>query len=131
MTKAWIVLLSGAALLAAGCAPMDPEVGDDDFGVWDLDDDGYLGDDEFETAWDSKFAARDVDDSGYLEQDEWDVGLQANGTDYGAYDYRAWDVDDDGLVDPDEFATGAFETLDADADRRVGRDEWDQGIGVW
>ena len=121
MAKLSFLVLASASLALSACAPVGGEPGwDDEFGTWDLDDDGYLDDDEFGSAWGPTFDAWDEDDSGFLEEDEWDV----DGVDFEAGDFTAWDYDGDGRLNEDEFVAGGFGAYDADADERIGRAEW-------
>lgn len=120
---------------------------------WDRDDDNFIDENEFETAftetnyyqgWDEDdddlldenelyegtFDALDTDNDNYLDEDEWNT-MNKYFTDAGYNledDFEAWDDDDDELVAMDEYTTNLGETdvftdWDADDDNFVDEDE--------
>ena len=139
-----------ASFLMFGC--------DAGYEEWDTDDDNFIDENEFETAftetnyyegWDEDdddlldenelyegtFEALDTDNDNYLDEDEWTT-MNEYFTDAG-YDFDddldAWDDDDDDLVDVNEYTdnideTGVFDDWDADDDNFVDEDELTTGI---
>lgn len=125
MVIRWLAAVSCAGLAWTGCAPVGEDLGiDNDFGVWDTDDDGLLDDDEFGYSWGDTFDTWDEDDSGYIEESEWnEFGVGVNGD-----TFDTWDADNDGLLDDDEFADGSFGMMDNNGDGFLDENEWNTGL---
>jgi hypothetical protein len=75
--------------------------GDDNFEVWDTNDDNWIDENEFgagfdEAGWDDDEGAFDTfddDTNSYLDDDEF----------FDDEDFADWDVDADGILDDDEW----------------------------
>lgn len=88
-------LFSLAAAFGVGCAQdpgpevIEPGIAyNDQFEVWDTNDDGFLTEDEFGMGFDTW----DSDGDGRITEDE-----------LGAAGFDTWDLDDDGYIDDDEY----------------------------
>ena len=122
-----LYLLLLTPLVLVGCSNGTATVYDDPYGfdTYDLDDDGYLDDDEFYTGFGATpyYDDYDLDADGYLDDDEfYETGFD--------YDYGLYDDDDDGFLDDDEFYDGVYDTWDGDDDGLLDEDEFNVGFGA-
>lgn len=114
----------GLALPAAAADDTDYCVDYDSFY-----DDGYFEDEvideaEYAEIGDVWFDAWDVDDSGYLGEDEFTTCYDAIGWDPGD-SFARWDADDDQLLDEEEFLLeDSYDAWDADESDEVEATEW-------
>ncbi|WP_029035185.1 DUF7282 domain-containing protein [Salinimicrobium terrae] len=107
-----------------------PNTYQNNFDVWDVDDDGFLTADEFYT---TTFYITDADDDDFIDEDEWLIGYDSMYSAYIDDDFAAYDVDGDGFIEETEwFDTFAdsqwFEIYDVDDDSLVAYTEWDEGL---
>lgn len=98
------------------------------YGTWDLDNDGFLDEDEFTSSY---YEIWDLDDDGILEENEWDTAV----TDFNIVgaDWNAWDLDANGRLDMNEFKTGFssfnyFTDWDMDNDGLIRDREYTDGV---
>jgi hypothetical protein len=111
----WLAAALALATGLLGCAA-DPYVEveepgfdyDYDYAGWDLDDDGYIDEAEFD---DGVYASWDRDSDGRLEEDEYVTG-----------DFVAFDRDGDGCLDDDELDL-LYDDWDHDGDGHLDDDE--------
>lgn len=94
------------------------------FGEADMDDDGYLSEDEFNTGL---YGSYDADDDSLFSEEEQQVGFSMT------EDYGAWDSDADNALSEDEFGAGmtevgTFADWDADSDGLISEDEFGAGV---
>lgn len=101
------------------------------FDHYDADADGLLDETEVATA---TYGMMDLDDDGVLTVDEWDTWVDTRlGEAAVDLDVDAWDQDGDGIITRDEFddtaiATSLYADYDADTDGYYGRDEFGNAI---
>jgi hypothetical protein len=100
-------------------------------GVLDANDDGAIGQTEWEdagSAWGGEgaaFADLDADGGGSLDDPELVVAIQ-NGP-----HWSAWDADGDGALSEDEFHGAVFGAWDANDDDFVDESEWQANFDLW
>jgi len=90
----------------------------------DYFDDDLIDEDEFAEFGDFWYADWDIDDSGYVEEDEYTVCYDAIGWDVGD-SYTTMDLDDDGVLNEEEFfGEDAYDAWDLDDNDEIQTYEW-------
>lgn len=107
------------------------EATDEDFTSWDTDADGSLNQEEF---YGVTFGNADLDNDEMISEEEWNQGLENN---YGEFaeetDFDLFDEDEDGFLEMEEWNLGFddsewFNDYDADDDSLIDDDEWNDGF---
>lgn len=84
---------------------------------WDLDRDGLVSREEFDAGIGTSFEVRDLNDDGYLDEEE--TGEEEIGDVEGFghdYEWASMDIDRDGLIGRTEYGGRIFTTYDKDLD---------------
>ncbi|MFD2515971.1 EF-hand domain-containing protein [Pontibacter locisalis] len=98
------------------------------FEGWDLDDDGFLSEEEFTSSF---YQSWDTDNDNRISQNEWTKAMKDFRVDPA--DWTAWDTDGDGYLEMAEFETdfsmiGWYDAWDSDNDRQVTDREYTTGV---
>ena len=118
--------LSAALLLPAGAMAQE-------FGAWDADGDGVIGEEEWGAGFGgtSVFGDWDADGDGGIDEAEFATGVGAGGFDAAAFgDFAAWDLNGDGKLDPAEFDRGFFGFYDRDDVAGLSEAEFGEAAGL-
>ena len=107
-----------------------PLIYQDNFEVWDTDDDDMLSRDEFDT---TIFGFTDMNADEGIDQNEWNEGFANFFGNWTTDDFATFDTDDDDILSYDEwqetFADSPwYETYDADNDAFVTQAELNRGF---
>ncbi|HEX6983059.1 MAG TPA: hypothetical protein VF181_09885 [Balneolaceae bacterium] len=118
----FIVAMLGLFFIASPAAAQSCE-----FDEWDSNDDSFLDEDEFGTAFGEVgyYDDWDDDDDDTLSESEWEMGIDER---LGAYDsgvYSDWDINGDGNLSESEFREGLFDLIDDNNDGQIGDDDWE------
>ena len=105
---------------------------ENDFTIWDTDDDGYITTDEFDHNWDNEtfYEVWDLDRNNELSEEEWNAGVEnfyretLNWEENEYRDFTNWDTNEDGRLGENEFRDGHFNTWDEDRDGQVNEAEF-------
>lgn len=121
-------------ILALGGFSLQAQVADDDqtFTQWDVDRDGYIMDEEYDSFWreNNSFAEWDKNRNGSLDEKEWNMGVtryygsNENWQNNAYNSYALWDNDNDSQLDESEFREGNYNTWDVDRDGRIAEAEY-------
>lgn len=98
-----------------------------EYDEWDVNDDEYLDEDEFLTAYDDVgyYGTWDEDDDDALTLSEWEAGVDEHLDAFEPGNLNDWDEDGDGEISEDELHDGLFQLLDDDNDGLLGEDDWE------
>lgn len=93
-----------------------------DVGDWDVNEDGDITEEEYDSTYaeSGAFDRWDLDGDGVIVESEFD-GLEP-----GRETFERWDEDNDGLIDTEKLDTAVYGGFDLDEDGTVTRDEWDR-----
>lgn len=97
--------------------------------AWDLDDDGFLSEEEFTAGF---YQTWDLNKDGRISMGEWTRVLSDYGNGIDAADWQPWDTDGDGFVERVEFdadfaGMGWYGAWDKDGDGLITEQEYTTG----
>jgi len=142
MRKLIIPLLASSAALA-GCAvepaPVRPATAAEaaavcgSYGYVDVNNDGVISGDEWNTYRTSTYSFWDTDRDGKIDRDEFERCWRAGGfyrsayynPDYWSHYWTAFDANGDGFLSADEYwSSSAWSRIDRNANGRIDANEW-------
>lgn len=107
------------------------QTGNNDIAEWDADQDQNLNNDEF---YNSTFTTVDRNRDNSITEDEWNEGRNSIYGDYADNDdFNLFDTDDDGMIENTEWNEGFadsewFNSFDENDDELVDNNEWNSGL---
>jgi Ca2+-binding EF-hand superfamily protein len=101
---------------------------ENEFGVWDADDDGVISEDEFQAGIEKEGIWTDWDANQDKKLDEEEFTVSAENVGMTDLDFNAFDADDDGSVDGEEFQDGLFGAFDEDSSGFIETKEYQPGV---
>ena len=113
MTPHRLGSLAALCLSAALIAPAMAQ----EFGAWDANGDGVIGEEEWDAGFGgtSVFSDWDANGDGGIDEAEFATGVGAGGFDAAAFGgFSAWDANRDKRLDRAEFSRGVFGVYDRD-----------------
>jgi hypothetical protein len=131
-------LLAGSAALAA-CAEVPPPATVaaasvcGSYGYIDVNNDGYITGDEWNTFHTRTYGDWDLNHDGRVSQSEFETCYRGGGfyrtsyynPDYWNYYWRGFDANGDGYLSADEYwGASAWSTIDRNRNGRIDSDEW-------
>lgn len=142
MRKMIIMLLAGGAGLTACAmdpAPVRPATAAEaaaacgSYGYVDVNNDGFISGDEWNTYRTSTYSFWDTDRDGRIDRDEFEHCWRAGGfyrtayynPDYWTHYWTAFDANNDGFLSSDEYwSATAWSRIDANGNGRIDANEW-------
>jgi len=140
MNKLWLVPLIGTAGFIAACATVPPATPVaaangvcGTYGYIDINNDGFISGDEWNTFHQRTYADWDVNHDGRISRSEFENCYRAGGfyrTDYYNPDYwtnywSAFDANGDGYLDANEYwSAAAWSRIDRNGNGRIDPNEW-------
>ena len=140
MRKLWLVPLTGSAAAIAACATVPPATPVaaagtvcGTYGYVDINNDGFISGDEWNTFHQRTYADWDVNHDGRVSRSEFENCYRAGGfyrADYYNPDYwtnywGAFDANRDGYLDANEYwSTSTWARIDRNGNGRIDPNEW-------
>lgn len=135
-----VLLGTGATLAAcAGPAPVRPATAAEaaavcgSYGYVDVNNDGFISGDEWNTYRTSAYSFWDTDRDGRIDRSEFERCWRAGGfyrsayykPDYWSHYWTAFDANNDGFLSADEYwSANAWSRIDANGNGRIDANEW-------
>lgn len=129
-------MTAGSAALLAACATVPPGPGGGvcgTYGYVDVNNDGYITGDEWNTYRTGAYSYWDINADGRISQYEFENCYRAGGfyrdpyynPTYWSNYWSAFDTDRDGYLSADEYwSTSAWTRIDRNANGRIDANEW-------
>ena len=140
MRTLYLVSLLGSAAAIAACAPAPAPVAVattanvcGTYGYVDVNNDGFISGDEWNTYRTSTYGSWDVDRDGRISRSEFERCYRAGGfyreayynPDYWPNYWTGFDANNDGFLSADEYwSASAWTRIDRNLNGRIDADEW-------